>query len=300
MNADERNFRSSYYEKCLINSVEENKSLNKLLEDDIRNLNKLKQFCMNYTVPNVHRNYLWSLVMGILPLHKSSTDYIRDQRREVYEDLLRAVSVLRCVQKKELVEHPKKKLGHTMHTMWLLETNRLWQGNANATLQADDTHFIEIVRALLQIFTNDVETYWIAKGFYNYTRELKRECPKLKEQTQILLKREDLSLFNRLEQLGLFESSSVLLDNWYITCFAGVICETVLVKIWDKVCGGSRKIVVFLFVELVKDIRYLILKQNSLAEVKKLIETVRQSIPLPYRLQLNVDFPFRWRIPMVS
>ncbi|XP_034130379.1 TBC1 domain family member 7 isoform X2 [Drosophila guanche] len=264
MNADERNFRSSYYEKCLINSVEENKSLNKLLEDDIRNLNKLKQFCMNYTVPNVHRNYLWSLVMGILPLHKSSTDYIRDQRREVYEDLLRAVSVLRCVQKKELV----------MHTMWLLETNRLWQGNANATLQADDTHFIEIVRALLQIFTNDVETYWIAKGFYNYTRELKRECPKLKEQTQILLKREDLSLFNRLEQLGLFESSSVLLDNWYITCFAGVICETVLVKIWDKVCGGSRKIVVFLFVELVKDIRYLILKQNSLAEVKKLIETV--------------------------
>ncbi|XP_022215261.1 TBC1 domain family member 7 [Drosophila obscura] len=265
MNTDERNFRSSYYEKCLINSVEENKSLNKLLEDDIRNLNKLKQFCLNYTVPNLHRNCLWSLVMGILPLHRNSTDYIRDQRREVYEDLLRAVSVLRGVdQKKELV----------MHTMWLLESNRLWHGNANATLQADDTHFIEIMRTLLQIFTNDVETYWIAKGFYNYTRELKKECPKLKEQTQILLKREDLSLFNRLEQLGLFESTSVLLDNWYITCFAGVICETVLVKIWDKVVGGSRKIVVFLFVELVKDIRYLILKQSSLAEVKRLIETV--------------------------
>ncbi|XP_026844095.1 TBC1 domain family member 7 [Drosophila persimilis] len=266
MNTDERNFRSSYYEKCLINSVEENKSINKLLEDDIRNLNKLKQFCMNYTVPNVHRNHLWSLVMGILPLHKTSTDFVRDQRRDVYQDLLRAVSVLRCVdQKKELV----------MHTMWLLESNRLWHGgNANATMQADDMHFIEIVRTLLQIFTNDVETYWIAKGFYNYTRELKKECPKLKEQIQILLKREDLSLFNRLEQLGLFDSTSVLLDNWLITCFAGVICETVLVKIWDKVCGGSRKIVVFLFVELVKDIRYLILKQSSLAEVKRLIETV--------------------------
>ncbi|KAH8363537.1 hypothetical protein KR084_011428 [Drosophila pseudotakahashii] len=265
--ADERNFRSSYYEKCLINSVEEKKSLNKLLQDDIRNLNKLKQFCMNYTVPNIHRGYLWALVMGILPLHKASTAYIRDQRREMYEDLLRAVSVLRCAEQKE------KEL--VMHTMWLLESNRLWHGNANASLQADDMHFIEIVRTLLQIFNDDVETYWIAKGFYKYTRELKKECVKLKEQTQIMLKREDQSLCNHLEELGLFDGNSTLLDNWYITCFAGVICETVLVKIWDKICGGSRKIVVFLFVELVKDIRSLVLKQKSLPDVKRLIETVK-------------------------
>ncbi|XP_016981454.1 TBC1 domain family member 7 [Drosophila rhopaloa] len=267
MNTDERNFRFSYYEKCLINSVEEKKSLNKLLQDDIRNLSKLKQFCMNYTVPNIHRSYLWALVMGILPLHKASTAYIRDQRREMYEDLLRAVTVLRCAEHKEKEQ--------VMHTMWLLESNRLWHGNAGPSLHADDTHFIEIMRTLLQIFNDDVETYWIAKGFYKYTRELKKECAKLKEQTHIMLKREDQSLFNHLEELGLFDSNSTLLDNWYITCFAGVICETVLVKIWDKVCGGSRKIVVFLFVELAKDIKSLILKQKSLADVKRLIETVK-------------------------
>ncbi|KAH8383373.1 hypothetical protein KR009_008249 [Drosophila setifemur] len=262
----DRNFRSSYYEKCQINSVEEKKSLNKLLEDDIRNVNKLKQFCMNYTVPNIHRHYLWALVMGILPLHKASTDYIRDQRREVYEDLIRAVTVLQCADQKE------KEL--VMHTMWLLESNRL-DGNASVNLQADDIHFIEIVRTLLQIFTDDVDTYWIAKGFYKYTRELKKECTKLKEQTQMLLRREDQALFIHLEKLGLFEPSCTLLDNWYITCFAGVICETVLVKIWDKVCGGSRKIVVFLFIELIKAIKSPILQQNSLDEVKRLIETVK-------------------------
>ncbi|XP_039494020.1 TBC1 domain family member 7 [Drosophila santomea] len=266
-NTDERNFRSIYYEKCQINSVEEQKSLNKLLQDDIRNLSKLKQFCMNYTVPNNNRSYLWALVMGILPLHKASTAYIRDQRREMYEDLLRAVTVLRCA------DHKKKE--QVMHTMWLMESNRLWHGNASASLQADDMHFIEIVRTLLQIFNDDVETYWIAKGFYKYTRELKKECIKLKEQTQNMLKREDLALLNHLELLGLFDANSTLVDNWYITCFAGIICTTDLVKIWDKVCGGSRKIVVFLFVELVKDIRSLILKQTSLADVKRLIETVK-------------------------
>lgn len=66
----------------------------------------------------------------------------------------------------------------------------------------------------------------------------------------------------------------MLLDNWYTTCFAGVICETVLVKVWDKVCGGAKKIVVFLFIELVKDIRSVIFDLISQDQLKALVETV--------------------------
>jgi len=77
-----------------------------------------------------------------------------------------------------------------------------------------------------------------------------------------------------LENLGLFLESSKQLENWYTACFAGVICETNLVKVWDKVCGGAKKIVVFLFVELVKDIKSLIFDLNSLDELKALVETV--------------------------
>ena len=46
---DGRNFRSSYYDKEL--GVEEQKSLNKLLPDPIRNHARLKQFALRYTVP---------------------------------------------------------------------------------------------------------------------------------------------------------------------------------------------------------------------------------------------------------
>ncbi|KAL7729229.1 hypothetical protein ACLKA6_009686 [Drosophila palustris] len=270
MTTDERNFRSSYYEKVGCFSVEEKKSLNKLLQDDIRNLAKLKHFVYNYTVPAQQRNLLWSLIMGIMPLHKSNTDYVREQRRQVYEDLLRAVTVMRCLD----VDSFKSK-DMVLHKMWLLENNRLLHSNVRAGIQADDNHFVEIVRTLLKIFDDDVETYWMAKEFYQYTRELKKECAKLKELTQTLLKREDKELFYRLENLGLFAENSKLLDNWYTTCFAGVICETVLVKVWDKVCGGAKKIVVFLFVELVKDIKSLIFDLNSVDELKALIETVK-------------------------
>ncbi|XP_034488970.1 TBC1 domain family member 7 [Drosophila innubila] len=270
MTTDERNFRSSYYEKVGCFSVEEKKSLNKLLQDDIRNLTKLKHFVYNYTVPAQQRNLLWSLIMGIMPLHKSNTEYVREQRQQVYEDLLRAVTVMRCLD----VDSSKSK-DIVLYKMWLLENNRLWHSNVRSGVQADDNHFVEIVRTLLKIFDDDVETYWMAKEFYQYTRELKKECAKLKELTQTLLKREDKELFYRLENLGLFAGHSNLLDNWYTTCFAGVICETVLVKVWDKVCGGAKKIVVFLFVELVKDIKSLIFDLHSLDELKALIETVK-------------------------
>lgn len=192
MTTDERNFRSSYYEKVGCFSVEEKKSLNKLLQDDIRNLSKLKHFVYNYTVPAQQRNLLWSLIMGIMPLHKNNTDYVREQRRQVYDDLLRAVTIMRCVD----MDSTKSSKDLVLHKMWLLETNRLLHtNNIRGGAQPDDNHFIEIVRALLQIFDDDVETYWIAKEFYQYTRELKKECTKLKELTQTLLKREDKELF---------------------------------------------------------------------------------------------------------
>lgn len=188
MTTDERNFRSSYYEKVGCFSVEEKKSLDKLLQDDIRNPAKLKHFVYTFTVPAQQRSLLWSLIMGIMPLHKSNTGYVRDQRRQVYEDLLRAVTVMRFVDK----DKPRDLV---LYKMWLLENNRLLHSNVRAGNQPDDNHFIEIARTLLEIFDDEMETYWIAKGFYQYTRELKKECSKLKELTQVLLKREDIALF---------------------------------------------------------------------------------------------------------
>lgn len=40
------------------------------------------------------------------------------------------------------------------------------------------------------------------------------------------------------------------LEQWYGTCFSGVLVNQSLIRIWDKICGGSRKIVVFVFVTL--------------------------------------------------
>ena len=62
--ADERNFRSTYYEKVGCRSVEEKKSLNILLKDKPLNKIKLKRFCLSFTVPIAQRALLWNLILG--------------------------------------------------------------------------------------------------------------------------------------------------------------------------------------------------------------------------------------------
>ncbi|TMW50521.1 hypothetical protein DOY81_004382 [Sarcophaga bullata] len=265
MTTDERNFRSSYYEKVGCHSVEEKKSLNKLLEDNIRNHVKLKQFCLSYTVPTTHRSRLWNIILGVMPLHKNSTEYIMEQRRAVYDDLLRAVTIMQYVNQST----PKYKV---LLNMWQLEQNRLLHANSDKT--DVDRIFLEIVKVLLQLFDDDVETYWLAKEFYACTREIQQELVKLKELSQTLLKKEDSQLCSHLENLAVF-SSEDLLDKWYVTCFAGVINESSLVRVWDKICGGSKKIVVFIFLELAKTLSDKALKCNTRHEFKTIVEQIK-------------------------
>lgn len=61
---DERNFRSSYYEKVGCRGVEEKKSLEILMKEKPWDRVKLKQFCLRFTVPAAYRNLVWKVLLG--------------------------------------------------------------------------------------------------------------------------------------------------------------------------------------------------------------------------------------------
>ena len=64
---EQRNFRSYYYEKVGFRGVEEKKSLEFLLKDKPLDVIKLKQFCLRFPVPALHRNKVWKILLGIVP-----------------------------------------------------------------------------------------------------------------------------------------------------------------------------------------------------------------------------------------
>jgi len=85
--ADERNFRSTYYEKVGFKGVEEKKSLEILLKDKPLDRQKLKQFCLRFHVPKVHRTPLWKLVLGVTPRYTDNHNFVWKQRVEVRRDI---------------------------------------------------------------------------------------------------------------------------------------------------------------------------------------------------------------------
>lgn len=260
----DRNFRSTYYEKVGCRSVEEKKSLNILLKDKPLNQIKLKQFCLSFTVPIAQRGLLWNLILGVLPVYPDSRVYVMNQRKIVYEDILSAVKIMRFIDEKT----PKARI---FYAMWLLENKKLYP-EFNIY---QESSFVDITETLLQVFDDDVEIYWIAKEFFEFTKEIKSEFPKLRELTVTLLEKEDIHLYNHLEKYEIL--NNLPLEKWYTSCFAGVIREpSCLVRVWDKICGGSRKIVVFVLIVILKTMKMSIMRSTTVQQVKEIVEKKKE------------------------
>ncbi|XP_055586080.1 TBC1 domain family member 7 [Uranotaenia lowii] len=268
--ADERNFRSTYYEKVGCRSVEERRSLEILLKDKPLNVLKLKQFCILFNVPNIYRNLLWNFLLGVTPAYTDSSRYVMAQREAVYNDLQHALKVMRTID-------DKTSKAKVLYAMWLLETKQLRLG----VDLSDDHPFCDITKVLLKTFTSSVEIYWMAKGFYDYSQEINEEMGKLVDLTSTLLEKEDNGLFMHLKSCDIL--NVLPLARWYGSFFAGVLPELALIRIWDKICGGSIKIVIFVLIEILRMLRRHVFKcmtLNALLECIKSMEHDQETADL--------------------
>lgn len=182
MNTDERNFRSTYYEKVGCRSVEEKKSLKILLEEKPRNITKLKQFCLRFNVPGMYRIHLWNIILNVMPVYADSTGFVTQQRQYIYDDLLKAVQVLRIVDE----QTPTARLFNAMHK---LESKKL----ASTFNVNEDATFVEICDVLLQLFKqcHPMEIYWIGKTFYGLTVGVSKDYQRLHDLAWQLLGKQD-------------------------------------------------------------------------------------------------------------
>ncbi|GJQ76001.1 hypothetical protein Trydic_g18055 [Trypoxylus dichotomus] len=260
MALDERNFRSAYYEKVGFRSVEEKKTLDILLKDKSLDMGKLKQFCLRFSVPPTHRKLLWKLLLGVLPMYVDCHTFVIKQRQQEYEDLLRALKVMRVVD----ANTPKPQ---QFLAMWLLQSGKL---HFESNLKMDSS-FIPITQSVMQFFDEDIDIYWVSKCFYDNILKLENDIPKLIESVWVLLEKEDLPLYKHLWSTHMVYIFP--LKQWFNCCFAGILNENALGKIWDKVCGGSHKILVFVVIVLFMNQRHKLMKVHS---VEKAVECLSQ------------------------
>ncbi|KAI5641078.1 rab-GTPase-TBC domain-containing protein [Phthorimaea operculella] len=262
---DERNFRSSYYEKVGCRGVEEKKSLEILMKEKPWDKVKLKQFCLRFTVPAAYRNLVWKVLLDILPVYPDSHQFVSEQRTGQYQDLLYAVKMLELVDK----TMPRSVV---LLQMWLLETEQLKPPNFPETGYNSAETFVPIVETLQELYADEIDVYWLAKSLTEIVRNMQKDLSKLKEAFCTMLEKEDADVYNHLVDINALEV--LPLTKWFNRCFAGVLDDTSLTKIWDKVCSGAPKILSFVAVMLVITLRRNLLKAKNAEEVLKCVSEI--------------------------
>lgn len=264
---DERNFRSSYYEKVGFRNVEEKKSLDILLKDKPLDICKLNQFCLRFTLPGIYRNLLWKVLLGVLPVHVESHLFVWEQRQVQYHDLHRALTAL------QLTDPLKTTKCEVILSMWLLETSEL-NNITSLVLPAKYKLMSQIPNALFNIFEDEVDVYWISKGFFQCVEKFHKEMPKLIDCTLNCLEMQDLELYSHLVNIGAIDQ--LPLSDWFYSCFAGVLHETAVSKIWDKLVGGSCKILVFVAVIYITTLKRPLLTSHVADDITKSLKNVSE------------------------
>lgn len=254
---DERNFRSSYYEKVGFRSVEEKKSLEILLKERPFDKVKLKQFCLRFTVPAIYRNFLWKILLDVIPVYTDSHEFIMNQRKMEFEDLQKALKITKLMDNRTTPDL-------MFLTMWLLRTRRA-KIDVNTQLEMPLHRAMRrMAKTLWHIVDIDsreeklVDNYWILCGLLDQVQKFHREIGRLQECTFTLLEREDPELYKHLTKIEALYG--IPYDVWFCSCFAGTISNGSIAKIWDKIVVGAYKILVFVAVVILTTLRRLLLR----------------------------------------
>ncbi|XP_025085298.1 TBC1 domain family member 7-like [Pomacea canaliculata] len=248
MAAEERNFRSYYYEKFGFRTVEEKKSVEILLKEQHINLEKLRFFCLRFALPAVYRTLVWKILLGVLPPHQSSHDFVLAQRKEQLKDLKQGLSLL---NKGGDIASPEV----TLLKLFLLERGQLPFQDIDMMVSEKNKGFVAIAHAVCNIADSDFDRYWISSRF---------SCP---EATLRCLKKEDPDhkLCHHLQEH--YVLTSLPLIDWFTCCFASVLPDISFERVWDKVIGGSTFVLVYVAVSILIFFRRPLLSMKSSEEM---------------------------------
>ncbi|XP_033646228.1 TBC1 domain family member 7-like [Asterias rubens] len=235
---DGRNFRSHYYEKVGFRGVEEKKSLQILLKEDPLDIGKLSMFCLRFQLSAMFRPLVWKVILGIVPPHPSTHDFVMQQRSEQFSDLRNALRVM----------------GHINHTtalsseflkMFLLEERRLPLEDEQLAIECQEEEcFISLAETVIELFDNEVDAYWITATIRRNLID-KDSFLQLSQRFVTQLQKEDSQLLKHLETTGVLSRMGLVYKAWFGGMFAGVIPPGPLGRVMDRLIGGAPLITVY-------------------------------------------------------
>lgn len=219
-------------------------------------------------------------ISDLLPIYPNNQKYVIEQRVQQFKDLRSAISCMNFTDDSTVLEH-------FYCLMWMLETHRLPFGGlpfpsglpvaftSGSSEWQESNVFILIARTLIKMFPEpDVQyqVYWIAKSVFEMTTQA--DIDGLVAQTYAELESKDAILLRDLETKNIL--SQLPLASWFKRGFAGMVINSSLVRIWDKLFGGAPKILVFLSLKMFQYLRDKLLACDSYEKAERTFDIFGQ------------------------
>lgn len=266
MSDNNRNFRSTYYDKVGFRCVEEKKSLEILLNERPIDRAKLSKFCLRFSLPSMYREYVWQVLLDVVSVNSESDDSIMIQRTEHFHETKEALEVMHKIN-----EETPKPIVYTM--MFLITQGQL---GFNSTQQLKEP-YAQNLTALASLFsklsTYEVISYWLFRNFVLFIKKINVQYHVLKEQLESILKKEDGDLNSHLKVIKAFEILPT--DLWFERYFADILYHSSLVRVLDKVIGGNCRILPFVGAAILIVRRHLLLSIVTEYKAEEIIKFLR-------------------------
>uniref|UniRef100_L7M7S8 TBC1 domain family member 7 n=1 Tax=Rhipicephalus pulchellus TaxID=72859 RepID=L7M7S8_RHIPC len=269
MAAAEMNFRAHYYDKVGFRGINENKSLEILLSEKPIDLKKLSNFCRKFCLPSVHRLTVWKVLLGILPTFEENITSFEKDEEDQYNDLRRALEVMRVVRNGT----PQADI---IVLLYLVGEGKLHLDIEQQMSDDEVQHIRSIASVFTKICSRPEEAYWLTRNFWKHLKKLAIDSDAMGKQVEDTLEKEDHELFQQLLKIKAFPV--LPLETWFQRCFAEVLDEDALVRLWDKVIGGSTRVLPDVAALLLMSLRVALLNATVTADVLTLLSKISKDI----------------------
>lgn len=256
------NFRAQYYDKV---GFRGNKSLEILLSEKPIDLKKLSNFCRKFCLPAIHRFTVWKVLLGVLPTFEENASVFEKDQTDQYNALKRSLLVMRVV-------NDDTRPPEVVVLMYLLGEGQLHLDIEQQMQDEEAQHLLGIASAFFKMDLSEQDVYWMTRNFWRQLKKLSIDSCPMSKQMEDTLEKEDAELFQHLLRIKAFPVLPV--DVWFRRCFAEVLDEDALVRVWDKVIGGSVKFLPQVGAVLLMSLRTSLLQLRGVGDVLELLSKV--------------------------
>lgn len=228
---------------------------------------KLVQFCSRFGLPALYRLYVWKILLGILPVNQTCQDFVWFHRQEQVKELERA-AILLCP---DCIDGPPE---YKILIMKLIEEGNLPLQRKNLTGGHKNQNFIAIVQTVSSLVASEADLFWISTRFYRQINSIESSFSQFPEHTMQCLMKEDKSqkLYEHLSKHQVI--SALPLEIWFHQCFASVLPETAVERIWDRVMCSSGHVLIFVAVAIFLVLRRPLLTMQSSADIVNYLKKI--------------------------